>query len=96
MQISDPQCLGYKFLAEARRLWELEASKAPNITTLQAGIVLGILYNCNALDKLGVTYFVHAISLAHQLGIFSKMMSSDPDVRIVSEYTAWGLFGWQL
>ncbi|KAF5976055.1 nitrogen assimilation transcription factor nit-4 [Fusarium coicis] len=36
----NPESLRYRFLAESRRLWELEMEKEPRITTLQAAMVL--------------------------------------------------------
>ncbi|KAL8822314.1 MAG: hypothetical protein Q9191_006949 [Dirinaria sp. TL-2023a] len=48
----NPHTLLYSFIAEAKRLWELEPN-VPRITTIQAGILFNVFYNLCGLDELG-------------------------------------------
>jgi hypothetical protein len=85
----------YRFLAEAKRLWELEAEE-PRITTIQAGILLHVFYNLCGLDEIGQVYRIQAIALAHELRLFD---SSDGEkrerIRRGRAYTAWALYSWE-
>ncbi|KAI7778629.1 C6 transcription factor [Diaporthe eres] len=65
----NPQTLMYRFLAEAKRVWELEAPK-PRITTIQAGIIFNVTHNLCGLDEIGQAYRIHALALAHELQLF--------------------------
>lgn len=86
--------LGYQFLAEARRLWELEIGDA-RITTIQAAIVLSIVHDANGSDKIGKLYLEQAVSAARGMQLFVLSTQSDRDSQHVRTFTAWALFGIQ-
>jgi hypothetical protein len=91
----NPQTLGYKFLAEAKRLWEMEQIEKKTLTTLQAALVINITYNSDSMDKLGVTYSVQAIAMAEELDIFGPLTSMESErMRQSCNFTAWGLYFW--
>ncbi|KAH8650147.1 hypothetical protein BX600DRAFT_554549 [Xylariales sp. PMI_506] len=94
-QFWNPHTLGYRFLAEARRLWELEAEK-PDLTTLQAAIVLHIIYSQFAMDQIGRSYLERAVTLAHDLGLFkTDVPQPSREMAHARYFTAWCLFRWQ-
>jgi hypothetical protein len=92
-----PQSLGYRFLAEAKRLWELELAEAkPKLTTVHAGLLLNLVYNVNGHDKIGWTFTLRAVAIAHELALFHP----SPDIknkrlREGRDFTAWAIFSWQ-
>ena len=91
----NPRNLGYKFLAEAKRLWELEISQN-KLTTIQAAGILNLIYNVDGVDKIGLTYLEEAVRMAKVVGLFSgasKLKSQGSDV--AREFTAWSLFNWE-
>lgn len=92
-----PQTLGYQFLAEAKRLWEVESRKdSANLTTIQAAIVLSIVATTTAMDKVGTSYLLQAITMAMSLDMFRATMGTENEkVRRARAFTAWGLFCWQ-
>lgn len=92
-----PQTLGYQFLAEAKRLWELESRKdSAKLTTIQAAIVLSIVATTTAMDKVGTSYLLQAMAMATSLGMFTATMGTESEkVRRARAFTAWGLFCWQ-
>ncbi|XXH04590.1 DNA helicase rad5 [Hypoxylon texense] len=92
-----PQTLGYQFLAEAKRLWELESRKdSASLTTIQAAIVLSIVATTTAMDKVGTSYLLQAITMAVSLDMFSASMGTENEkLRRARAFTAWGLFCWQ-
>ncbi|KAJ4124476.1 hypothetical protein NW754_000171 [Fusarium falciforme] len=65
----NPQTLLYRFLAEAKRLWELEAD-TPRVTTVQAGVILNTVHKIYGLNKFRWAYTTQALSLAHTLRLF--------------------------
>lgn len=84
----------YQFLAEAKRLWELEAPR-PRITTIHAGMLLNVFYNLSGLDQLGQVYRTHAIALAHELRLFDGPMEAPTKrQRDGMLFTAWALYSW--
>ncbi|EFY90076.1 C6 transcription factor, putative [Metarhizium acridum CQMa 102] len=87
--------LVYRFLAEAKRIWELEATEA-HITTIQAGILFNVFHNLCGLDEIGQAYRIQAISLAHQLRLFdSSVYMHNHRMRNGRAFTAWALFNWE-
>ena len=91
----DPQNLGYKFLAEAKRLLEIETG-INKITTVQAASILQLTYSKNAVDKVGWAYSVQAITMAEKMDLFSTWLKAGSKKwRIVQTMTVWGLFSWQ-
>lgn len=94
-QYWNPQSLSYQFLAEARRLWEIETAK-PTLTTLQAAIVLYFLYSYFAQDQIGKPFLVKAMAIAEDMQLFRAGVHHESrDIRIAREYTAWCLFSSQ-
>lgn len=91
----NPTNLGYRFLAEARRLWELEAGKS-SVTTVQAGLIISITCNIDGIDKIGWSYLHQAVDMARNMQLFkSSVALKDLKARAVRSITAWSLFSWQ-
>jgi hypothetical protein len=59
-------------VAEAKRLWELEVGQS-KLTTIQAGILMNILYDLSSLDKIGVPYQFQAIGMAKEINLFTEV-----------------------
>ncbi|KAK4188607.1 hypothetical protein QBC35DRAFT_495907 [Podospora australis] len=95
----NPHTLGYQFLTEAKRLWELEyGASAPRLTTIQAALILNVVYNLNAMVALGWKYTEEAIRMARKINLFKKPANwetMDPRLRAGRDFTAWALFSWQ-
>jgi len=91
----NPHTLQYRFLAEAKRLWELEAAQ-PRLTTVQAGMLFNVYYNLSGLDEIGQAYRLHAIALAHDLRLFEAKLEGQRD-RLWDgrAFTAWSLYNWE-
>jgi hypothetical protein len=90
----NPSSLAYQFLAEARRLWEAEASQ-PGLATIQATTILSGLCNMNGADQLGYSYLKQAVEMASDIKLFDQSdisISRAGDARI---FTAWMLYAWQ-
>ncbi|KAF3799371.1 Nitrogen assimilation transcription factor nirA [Colletotrichum gloeosporioides] len=91
----NPNTLGYRFLAEAKRLWELQASE-PRVTTIQAGILFSVFHNLCGLDEIGQPYRIHGVKLALKLRLFSKSSCGNNDSKRKGwAYTAWALYNWE-
>ncbi|KAG7119701.1 Nitrogen assimilation transcription factor nit-4 like protein [Verticillium longisporum] len=93
----DPKKLTYQFMAEARRLWEIEMkSREDRITTVQASMVLCAGYSTTGLDQLGADYLVQGTRMAERMQIFGSLDHvKNPFRRKVYAMTAWALFGYQ-
>ncbi|KAM5527275.1 C6 transcription factor [Fusarium oxysporum f. sp. phaseoli] len=92
----NPNSLGYKFLAEAKRLWAVEESRERSLTTLQAALIINTIVNMFDIDKLASAYLVHAIDIAHELGLFEPTTYiMHKKLRHSYDLTAWSLFHWQ-
>lgn len=85
----------YRFVAEAKRLWELQSNKLL-ITNIQAGMLFNVFYNLCGLDEVGQAYRLQAIALAHRMRIFDTAIE-DLGSRICHgwAFTAWSLFNWE-
>ncbi|EXL39260.1 hypothetical protein FOCG_18127 [Fusarium oxysporum f. sp. radicis-lycopersici 26381] len=91
----NPRTLGYQFLAEARRLWELEIGRA-RLTTIQAAVVLSIVCDANGSDEVGRAYLTQAVAAAYGMQLFSAHVKTNDDREYNARaVTAWGLFGLQ-
>ena len=91
----NPNTLQYRFVAEAKRLWELEADE-PRLSTIQAGVIFNVYYNLCGLDKIGQAYRIKAITLAQQIQLFDCTVNKlGARVRDRWAYTAWALFNWE-
>ncbi|KAH8897378.1 hypothetical protein GQ53DRAFT_638658 [Thozetella sp. PMI_491] len=87
----NPHTLVYRFLAEAKRIWELEAAAA-RITTIQAGILFSVFHNLSGLDEIGQAYRIQAVALAHKLRLFDGPGAEKSErLRRGRAYTAWAL-----
>ena len=83
-------------MAEAKRLWELEVVGRSKLTTVQAALVLNVVYNMNGADKLGYLYTEQAIVMANNLQLFSARPRHMSDsMQNARGFTAWALFLWQ-
>lgn len=94
----DPHTLVYRFMAEAKRLWEFELHETTmSLTILQATVLLCILYNQFGMDKVGQPYMFEALRIAQCLGIFtdSPDVGEDSRSRDAATFTAWALYAWQ-
>ncbi|KAI1449337.1 hypothetical protein F5Y02DRAFT_413848 [Annulohypoxylon stygium] len=89
-----PDNLGYRFLAEALRLFELEQA-TPTITTVQAAAIINLAYNLNGIDELGWVYARKSLEMAQRMSLFSLNPDESADWRIVAGVTAWCLFNCQ-
>ncbi|OAA66323.1 Zn(2)-C6 fungal-type DNA-binding domain protein [Cordyceps fumosorosea ARSEF 2679] len=91
----NPDTLAYRFLAEARRLWELVA-REPCLTTVQAGILFSVFYNLSGLDAVGQAYRIHAVALARELGIMDGPRPGDSArTQRGTAFTAWTMYNWE-
>ncbi|KAM0250860.1 hypothetical protein ACHAP5_002079 [Fusarium lateritium] len=91
----NPSSFMYRFLAEAKRLWELEATIAL-ITTIQAGIIFSVIHNLCGLDEIGQAYRIQAVTLSHRLRIFDTDVEGQSNrLRRGRQYTAWAMYNWE-
>ncbi|KAL6798401.1 hypothetical protein J3E68DRAFT_399708 [Trichoderma sp. SZMC 28012] len=91
----NPKALVYRFIMEAKRIWELE-SHEPKITTIQAGIVFTVFHNLCGLDEIGQAYRIHAIDLAHQMQLFDSTVGGRSlKMQRSMAFLAWTLFNWE-
>ncbi|ATY63020.1 C6 transcription [Cordyceps militaris] len=91
----NPETLAYRFLAEARRLWDLDA-RQPHITTVQAGMLFSVFYNLSGLDEVGQAYRIHAVALANELGLWNEPNADEPPrTQRGKAFTAWTLYNWE-
>ncbi|KAG5927461.1 hypothetical protein E4U42_002212 [Claviceps africana] len=86
----------YRFLAEAKRIWELEYNR-PRITTIQAGIIFDVIHNLSGLDEVGQPYRLHAVVLASRMRLFHQTGADEVDDRMRNgrAFTAWALYNWE-
>jgi hypothetical protein len=91
-----PINLGYKFTAEANRLWQIERSGKVHLTTIQAAIILTTVISFNGLDRVGTKYLEQALLMAHEISLFDAPADSEKDdVRKARTVTAWALYSFQ-
>lgn len=93
-----PNTLGYRFLTEAKRLWELEMEmERSRLTTVQAGVLLNIAHSMSGRDIIGWSYTVRAAEIAHTMGLFtSEKAVKSMTMRRARDFTAWALFSYQM
>ncbi|RMZ71889.1 hypothetical protein GMOD_00009240 [Pyrenophora seminiperda CCB06] len=89
----DPDSLAYRFLAEAKRLWELE-DREPRLTTIQAGCLINATMNDFGHDEPGFAYTRKALSLAQAMGLFAAPRGMDAKTEHAKTFTAWALASW--
>ena len=88
----NPDSLPYRFLAEAKRLWELEDG-APKLTPVQAGCLIDAAMDDFGHDTLGFSYMLKALSMAQKMRLFAPRVDHDKFEHAKS-FTAWGLSSW--
>ena len=83
------------FLAEAKRLWELEAD-SPRITTVQAALLLDLTHILCGVDKIGRAYSTRAITMAKELGLFDGTVAvRSQKTAAARAFTAWMLYNYE-
>ncbi|PNP79481.1 hypothetical protein FNYG_07097 [Fusarium nygamai] len=85
--------LGYTFLTEAKRLWELVSSKCM-LTTLHAAMVLHTIYTMNGMDQVGISYLLQSVQIAQYLKLFAPEQT-EGKTKTARVFTAWALYRWQ-
>lgn len=90
----EPSNLAYRFLAEAKRLWELQSGQS-SLTTIQAATILNVICNEDAMDKVGRAYIVQAVAMAHDIDLFDpSVQHRSTKMQRARAFTAWSLFAW--
>ncbi|KAI2615137.1 hypothetical protein GGR54DRAFT_642636 [Hypoxylon sp. NC1633] len=89
-----PDNLGYRFLAEARRLFELEQANS-TITAIQAAAIINSTCNLNGIDEISWVYTYKALEMAQNISLFSPTPDESREWEIVAGTTAWCLFNSQ-
>ena len=85
--------MGYKFFAEAKRLWELELTAEATLTTIQAGQIFNMVYCMHSMDKLGMTYGIQAVGMAEKLKLFGPTFPFKSERKRISYgFTAWCIY----
>ncbi|KAF2647340.1 hypothetical protein K491DRAFT_772515 [Lophiostoma macrostomum CBS 122681] len=91
----EPDNLGYRFFAEAKRLWEMQVinDKHHNLASVQAALMINIVYNLYGLDKIGSRYGVEGLVIAKNLRLFDGNAHIRSErIRNARNFTAWCLF----
>ncbi|KAI0142576.1 hypothetical protein F4776DRAFT_612622 [Hypoxylon sp. NC0597] len=89
-----PDNIGYRFLAEARRLFDLDQTN-PTITTVQAAAIIHMTCIHNGIDEISWFYLYKSLEMAHNLSLFSPSLNEGKEWQVVAGTTAWCLFNWQ-
>ncbi|KAH7140288.1 hypothetical protein B0J13DRAFT_557476 [Dactylonectria estremocensis] len=89
-----PEILGNQFLAEAKRLWEAEAKKTM-LTTLQAAMILHVVYSIKGMDNIGLSYLIQAVAMARDMTLFQPARQKKGKTKTARDFTAWCLYRWQ-
>lgn len=75
----NPDNIAYNFLSECRRLWDLEEPQNSQLTTVQAALVMNIMYNLNANDFIAIKYLDQACEMAKALDLFGPVVAGTSD-----------------
>jgi hypothetical protein len=76
-------------------MWEVQAmnGKSRRLTSVQAAMIINIVYNLHGLDKLGSVYGLQALSVAREMHLFDgNAHVTSERVRHARNFTAWCLF----
>lgn len=87
--------LSYLFLTEAKRIWEFQdiSNCHRSLTSIQAMILVNIVYAFSGLDKIGDVYGLQSLTLAQEIGLFDgNAHIQSRRLRDAANLTAWGLF----
>ncbi|KAG6102476.1 hypothetical protein E4U30_005953 [Claviceps sp. LM220 group G6] len=90
------RALGYEFLAEAKKLWDLEKDSPILITTIQAALVLSVTLNVCSAEALGMRYTRAAVAMAVERGLYdaSDAQRTSEPIQQAHDFTAWCLHNW--
>ncbi|KAG5956274.1 hypothetical protein E4U58_006682 [Claviceps cyperi] len=90
------RALGYEFLAEAKKLWDLEKDRPILITTIQAALVLSVTLNVCSAGVLGMSYARAAVAMAVDHGLYdaSDAQCKSGPIQQAHDFTAWCLHNW--
>lgn len=91
-----PRSLPYSFLAEAKRMWDLEIMGKPKLTMVHAAMVLSLRYGSDGADVIGVGLINKAIEMADQLEMFTRPEKGDTKMSRARLFTAWSLWSWHV
>ncbi|KAF5566611.1 cupin domain-containing protein [Fusarium napiforme] len=90
------ESLSYRFMAEARRLWDIESCKESSIPTIQAAMIISYTTTNNGMDQVGALYLTRALEMSKSLDLFgSTTHPGDPELDKARVFTAWVLYSWQ-
>ncbi|CAI6315083.1 unnamed protein product [Periconia digitata] len=92
----ETESLGYRFLAEAKRIWEMQiiSGKYRHLASVQAALIINIVHDLHGLDKIGDTYGRKGWAIAQEMQLFDGNAHILSDrVRNARNFTAWCLFG---
>ncbi|KAG5966694.1 hypothetical protein E4U57_002008 [Claviceps arundinis] len=90
------RALGYEFLSETKKLWDLEKDRPILITTIQAALVLSVILNVCSAEALGLRYARTAVAMAVDHGLYDEcdaQCKSEP-IQQAHDFTAWCLHNW--
>jgi len=76
-------------------MWETQAldGKRRKLTSIQAAMIINVVYNLYALDKLGTIHGLQSLSLARDMRLFEgNTHITSERVRHARNFTAWCLF----
>jgi len=66
-----------------------------SLPTIQAALLINILYNMQLQDKIGQSYVKQALAMAHELDLFRPSEQADSSSgRDSREFTRWCLQFW--
>lgn len=67
------------------------------LTTVQAGLLLNLVYGVDGLDTIGWQCTARSIEMARRIGLFEAGAheADDPKIAHARVYTAWSAFCWQ-
>ncbi|KAF2656565.1 hypothetical protein K491DRAFT_767645 [Lophiostoma macrostomum CBS 122681] len=93
-----PHNLGYRFLAEAKRLWETETFDGKSrITTAQAACVLNNITDLNGMDKVRAFYYREALAMMKRMNLFNAHVEGESKRAFKGRlFTAWAFFSWSM
>ncbi|KAJ4257973.1 hypothetical protein NW762_008110 [Fusarium torreyae] len=93
-QFWNPHNLTYRFLAEAKRLWELQCGQS-SLTAIQAAIILNTISDSDTMDKIGKSYMLQAVAMAHDTNLFKvDSRINSRKMQRARTFTAWCLYTW--
>jgi len=77
-QYWNPNTLGYRFLAEARRLWDIEfLATTPTLPSFQGGILLYLLYMLYGMDKIAFSFRQELYRCIRTLNLDARMIPGE-------------------